>query len=193
MRPMGAGAAPFHPGAWYERHLMRRCAHQRTSDPGAPSAWSTPHRAEKDVQAYSRHMTKTRWRPGDPVDWEHPGELWTAGGLHSFVLETIGARSGLVRRAVLGYLDDGADGWLIIGSKGGAPVNPAWVANLAAHPDATVVLADGTRVPVHAERLAGAELDDAWRRIDTEAPEYPVYRSRTQRAIPVIRLLRRAG
>ena len=51
-------------------------------------------------------MTNLKWRPGDPVDWEHPGELWTGGGLHSFVLETIGARTGQVRHAVLGYLDD---------------------------------------------------------------------------------------
>jgi deazaflavin-dependent oxidoreductase (nitroreductase family) len=138
-------------------------------------------------------MTEARWRPGDPVDWEHPGELWTAGGLHSFVLETIGARTGLVRHAVLGYLDEGSDGWLVIASKGGAPTNPAWVANLAAQPDATVVLADGTRVAVRAERLAGEELERAWQRISEEAPEYPVYRSRTSREIPVIRLARRLG
>ena len=135
-------------------------------------------------------MTDERWRPGDPVDWEHPGELWTAGGLHSFVLETIGARTGVVRHAVLGYLDEGGDGWLVIASMGGAPTNPAWVANLAAQPDATVVLADGTRVPVRAERLAGEELDRAWQRIADEAPEYPAYRSRTTREIPVIRLAR---
>jgi len=136
-------------------------------------------------------MTDERWRPGDPVDWERPGELWTAGGLHSFVLETIGARTGLVRHAVLGYLDEGSDGWLVIASKGGAPTNPAWVANLAAQPEATVVLADGTRVPVHAERLAVDELEQAWQRIADEAPEYPGYRSRTTREIPVIRLVRR--
>ena len=135
-------------------------------------------------------MTDERWRPGDLVDWEHPGELWTAGGLHSFVLETIGARTGLVRHAVLGYLDEGGDGWLVIASMGGAPTNPAWVANLAAQPDATVVLADGTRVRVRAQPLAGEELDQAWQRIADEAPEYPAYRSRTTREIPVIRLAR---
>ena len=135
-------------------------------------------------------MTEERWRPGDPVDWDRPGELWTAGGLHSFVLETTGARTGLVRHAVLGYLDEGSDGWLVIASKGGAPTNPSWVANLATQRDATVVLADGTRVPVHAERLRGEELDQAWHRIGQEAPEYPAYRSRTTREIPVIRLAR---
>jgi deazaflavin-dependent oxidoreductase (nitroreductase family) len=136
-------------------------------------------------------MTDAKWRPGDPVDWDRPGELWTGGGLHAFVLETTGARTGLVRHAVLGYLDEGIGGWIVIASKGGAPTNPAWVANLAAKPEATVVLADGTRVPVLAEKLAGEELDRAWERIAEEAPEYPVYKSRTTREIPVIRLARR--
>ena len=40
--------------------------------------------------------------------------------------------------------------------------NPAWVHNLAEHPEATVVLAAGERVPVRAERLAGEELERAW-------------------------------
>ena len=35
-------------------------------------------------------MNEKRWGPGDPVDWERPGELWTSGGLHSFVVETTG-------------------------------------------------------------------------------------------------------
>jgi deazaflavin-dependent oxidoreductase (nitroreductase family) len=136
-------------------------------------------------------MTQTKWRPGDPFDLEHPGELWTGGGLHAFVLETTGAKSGLTRHAVLGYLDEGTDGWLIIASKGGAPTNPAWVANLAARPEATVIEADGTRVAVRAERLEGEDYDRAWERIGKEAPEYPVYRARTEREIPVIRLTRR--
>jgi deazaflavin-dependent oxidoreductase (nitroreductase family) len=138
-------------------------------------------------------MAETKWRPGDPVDYEHPGELWTGGGLHAFVLETTGARTGMVRHAVLGYLEEGSDGWLVIASKGGAPMNPAWVANLAAQPDATVVLEDGTRVPVRAERLEGEEYDRAWGRIGEEAPEYPTYRSRTTREIPIIRLARSGG
>lgn len=137
-------------------------------------------------------MTESRWRPGDPVDWERPGELWTGGGLHAFVVETSGARSGRTRRAILGYLEDGSDAWIIIGSKGGAPTNPAWVHNLEANPAATIVMADGSRVPVRAERLEGAAEDRVWERIATEAREYLSYRSRTDRPIPIFRL-ERAG
>jgi deazaflavin-dependent oxidoreductase (nitroreductase family) len=135
-------------------------------------------------------MTDRQWRPGDPVNWERPGELWAAGGLHAFVVESTGRQSGRTRRAVLGYLDDGSDAWLVIASKGGAPTNPAWVYNLADNPGATVVLPDGTRVPVRAERLTGEALDRAWDRIAEEAPEYVAYRSSTKRPIPVLRLQR---
>ena len=134
------------------------------------------------------HAQLKQWRPGDPVDWDHPGDLWTAGGIHAFVLETTGAKSGLQRHAVLGYLQDGPDAWLVIASKGGAPSNPAWVHNLAAHPEATVVLADGRRVRVRGVRLGGSELEHAWQRAAREAPEYPAYRSRTEREIPIFRL-----
>ena len=133
-------------------------------------------------------MAESRWRPGDPVDWEHPGELWTAGGVRAFVVETKGGQTGRTRRAILGYLDEGPDAWLVIASKGGAPTNPAWVYNLAANPTATVVMPDGRRVPVRGERLSGEELDRAWQRIAEDAPEYLAYRSRTKREIPVIRL-----
>ncbi|MEO8510001.1 MAG: nitroreductase family deazaflavin-dependent oxidoreductase [Chloroflexota bacterium] len=135
-------------------------------------------------------MTDRKWRPGDRVDWDRPGNLTTAGGLHAFVLETVGARSGARRHAVLGYLEE-PDGWLVIGSKGGAEGNPAWVHNLAAQPDATVTLGHRERIEVRAEPLKGEQLDAAWERIATEASEYVPYRSSTSRAIPVIRLRRR--
>jgi deazaflavin-dependent oxidoreductase (nitroreductase family) len=133
-------------------------------------------------------MAERRWRPGDPVDWDHPGELWTAGGLHAFVVETTGAQTGGKRRAILGYLEDGPGAWLVIASKGGAPTNPAWVYNLAADPTASIVMPDGTRVAIRGERLFGDEEERAWARIAEEAPEYVAYRSRTKRQIPIIRL-----
>lgn len=136
-------------------------------------------------------MTDAQWRPGGSINWERPGYLFTSGGLHAFVLQTIGAKSGDLRRAVLGYLEEGSDAWLIIGSKSGADENPGWVHNLAKDPEATVVLADGERVAVRAEALGGEQLEQAWTRIAIDAPEYVKYRSSTARAIPVIRLQRR--
>ena len=60
-----------------------------------------------------------------------------------------------------------------------------------AGPDAAVVdLGDGRRVDVRAETLEGDDLERAWERIAVEAPEYVKYRTKTDRAMPVVRLRR---
>jgi deazaflavin-dependent oxidoreductase (nitroreductase family) len=107
------------------------------------------------------------------------------------VLETVGARSGQMRGAVLGYLEEPPDGWLVIGSAVGSPRHPAWLHNLAKQPEATIEFGDGRRVDVRAESLEGPELERAWARIAIEAPEYVKYRSKTDRELPVVRLRRR--
>ena len=119
------------------------------------------------------------------------GEARTQGGVHSFVLETRGAKSGQTREAVLGYIEENPDSWLVIASAIGASRHPAWLHNLAKQPEATVDFGDGRRVDVRAESLEGADLERAWERIGVDAPEYVKYRSKTDRAIPVIRLRRR--
>jgi deazaflavin-dependent oxidoreductase (nitroreductase family) len=119
------------------------------------------------------------------------GGAHTQGGVHSFVLETVGAKSGEVREALLGYLEDGTDAWLVIASLVGASRHPAWLHNLAKQPEATVEFGDGRRVEVRAQTLEGSDLDRAWERIAVEAPEYARYRSKTDREIPVLRLRRR--
>lgn len=112
----------------------------------------------------------------------------TSGGLHALLLETVGARSGELRHAMLGYIEEGPGSWLVIASLGGAARHPAWLHNLARNPEATIEFGDGRRVSVRAETLEGPQLDEAWARIGAEAPEYPKYRSKTDREIPVVRL-----
>ena len=111
----------------------------------------------------------------------------TQSGLQTLLLETIGARTGAKRVAMLGYLDDGPDAWLVIASLAGSARNPAWLHNLAKNPRATVELPDGRR-PVEATTLAGAELEAAWRKVDEHAPEYSKYPSVTDRQMSIVRL-----
>jgi deazaflavin-dependent oxidoreductase (nitroreductase family) len=115
----------------------------------------------------------------------------TQGGVSVLLLETLGAKSGKPRQAVLGYIDEGDGSWLVIASSAGAAWHPAWLYNLANQPEATIEFDDGRRVPVRAETLEGAQLEAAWARIATDAPEYVKYRSKTDRDIPVLRLRRR--
>jgi deazaflavin-dependent oxidoreductase (nitroreductase family) len=114
----------------------------------------------------------------------------TRGGVDTLLLETVGAHSGEPRQAVLGYLSEGDDAWLVIAALAGAARHPAWLHNLAAEPEAVVQFADGHRVDVHADTLEGDDLAAAWERIAREAPEFVGYRTTTDREIPVVRLSR---
>lgn len=116
------------------------------------------------------------------------GGARTQGGIPTLLLETVGARSGQPRQAVLGFLPDGADAWIVIASLAGATRNPAWLHNLAHQPEATIVTEDGIRIAVRAETLDGAELEAAWERIAHDAPEYAKYRSTTDREMAIVRL-----
>lgn len=116
---------------------------------------------------------------------------YTKDGVHALVLETTGARTGEPRTAMLGYLEQAEDAWPVIASLAGASRQPAWLHNLASHPDATIEFGDGRRVPVRAETLDGPDLEAAWQRIAVDAPQYAKYRTKTDREIPVVRLRRR--
>ena len=116
------------------------------------------------------------------------GDARTQGGIHTVMLETVGAKSGQPRQAVLGFLPESDDAWLVIASLAGTARNPAWLHNLAARPEATIQFDDGLRVQVRAETLEGTELDAAWARLEREAPEYPKYKTKTDREIAIVRL-----
>jgi len=119
------------------------------------------------------------------------GRMTSVAGVPTLLLETRGARTGQVRQALLGYLQEGPGSWLIIASTSGASWNPAWLYNLAHDSEATIQFPDGHRVSVQAETLGGAALERAWQRIAADAPQYASYRSKTDRQIAVVRLRQR--
>ena len=119
------------------------------------------------------------------------GHARTQGGIEALLLATVGAKSGRPRQAVLGFLPDGEDAWLVIASLAGTARNPAWLHNLAAQPEAAVQFDDGRRVQVRAETLEGPDLAAAWQRLERDAPEYPKYKTTTDREIAIVRLRRR--
>ena len=69
------------------------------------------------LAAFGNRMSVGRFR--------RRGSATTAGGVPGLLLETTGATSGQSRQAVLGYLEDGPDAWLVIASVLGAARNPA--------------------------------------------------------------------
>ncbi|CAJ1506128.1 nitroreductase family deazaflavin-dependent oxidoreductase [[Mycobacterium] kokjensenii] len=113
-----------------------------------------------------------------------------AMGFDALVLTTVGAKSGQPRTNPVGYFTDG-DGWLIVASAAGAPKNPAWYYNIAAHPDRVRIELRGQHLDVVATQLHGEARARAWAKITTEAPQFAKYEEKTDREIPVIRLARR--
>lgn len=109
-------------------------------------------------------------------------------GGHLLMLTTVGARSGEQRRSTLAYFPDGPDAWFIIGSAGGAAKHPAWMYNLARHPDQVWIELGNRKIRVTPETLKGEERAQAWQRIVAKAPNYAAYESKTDREIPVVRL-----
>jgi len=112
-------------------------------------------------------------------------------GFNALILHTVGRRSGQPRMNPVGWWP-GPDGrWLICASANAAVDNPAWYYNLAAHPDQVSIEVNGQAIDVIAEQLRGAEREDAWRQITTSARRFAEYQTKTDRELPVIRLVRR--
>ncbi len=107
--------------------------------------------------------------------------------LPTALLETRGARSGVVRRNGVIYFHDG-ERVTIVASKLGLPEHPAWYYNLRANPD-VVLGGERFRAEVVDDDPARAKL---WELADRVFPPYTVYRERAARAgrtIPIVQLV----
>ena len=108
-------------------------------------------------------------------------------GAPVLLLHHAGAKSGTQRVNPLMYQPVG-DSFAIFGSKGGAPSNPDWYYNLAAHPDTTIELGRGT-VKVRARVASQDERGPIWEKQKTLVPGFAEYETNAApRQIPVILL-----
>lgn len=116
---------------------------------------------------------------------------WTSGvigsrldGLDILLLTTTGKKTGVARRVPLPYFRDGSR-YLLVGSFGGSPTNPAWVANLSANPHVSVQCGR-LRWDTRALVAEGEERERLWSGITYDFPRYAKYQTKTERRIPVI-------
>jgi deazaflavin-dependent oxidoreductase (nitroreductase family) len=139
-------------------------------------------------------IDRMTWEDGLIADMRANGGAVTTGmfaGRPLLVLMMRGARTGEPRRAVLVYSRDG-DAYVVAGSKGGAPADPFWIANVRAQPDVTVEVG-ARQVPMRATIVEGAERDRLWAAHVAEHPGFADYEQKTSRVIPVVRLEARAS
>ena len=112
------------------------------------------------------------------------GYLLEGTNMPCIIVTHLGAKSGAVRKIPVMRVEvDGC--YVLIGSMGGQPKNPAWVNNLRAHPDITV--RDRTEVL----EMRAREVDDPeekarlWAAGVEAYPPYDEYQAKTSRIIPV--------
>ena len=105
-------------------------------------------------------------------------------GLPVVIVTHRGNKTGTIRKTPLMRVKDG-DNYVLVGSQGGAPKDPAWVHNLRA--DQHIELRDETIVrPMRVREVKdAAERARLWSLAVAAYPPYAEYQARTKRQIPV--------
>jgi deazaflavin-dependent oxidoreductase (nitroreductase family) len=114
------------------------------------------------------------------------GRIGTGLIIPTLLLETVGARSGQLRRNGVIYFHDG-DRVILAASNAGRPTNPSWLHNTRANPD---VKLNGQ--PYRAEVVEDeAKRARLWNLGDNVFPPFASYRERAMRSgrtIPILQL-----
>jgi deazaflavin-dependent oxidoreductase (nitroreductase family) len=105
-------------------------------------------------------------------------------GLPVIIVTHIGNKTGAIRKTPLMRVKDG-NSYVLVGSQGGAPTNPAWVHNLRISPDVEI------RDEAVVQKMRVREVEDEtersrlWKLAVAAYPPYAEYQDRTTRRIPV--------
>ena len=105
-------------------------------------------------------------------------------GLPVIIVTNTGHKTGAVRKTPLMRVRDGAR-YVLVGSQGGLPKDPAWVHNIRANPQ--VELRDGSVVrPMRVHEVKDpSERARLWDLAVAAYPPYAEYQTKTTRQIPV--------
>jgi deazaflavin-dependent oxidoreductase (nitroreductase family) len=118
-------------------------------------------------------------------------EVWVVAGMRHVLLRTMGRKSGNEHKVALPYWLDGEGRRVVVASFAGAPQHPSWYLNLTdrtANPE-LLVLDQGYRFWADGQVLSGSEHDDTWAGLIADRAYYANYQTRTDRTIPLVRLV----
>lgn len=108
----------------------------------------------------------------------------TLEGKPVIVLTFKGAKSGKIRKTPLMRIEHNGT-YAVVASNAGAPSHPFWYSNIVANP--LVELQDGAvKREMRVREVFGKEKDERWKRADAAYSEFPAYRARAGREIPVL-------
>ncbi len=122
-------------------------------------------------------------RKGHIVDYRHlEGHRFTT----CLLLEYLGRKSGERRITPLIYGSIGGE-VVVVASKGGADVHPAWYVNLREMDEVTIQIG-GQAFRATWREPEGAEREAVWRFMASVFPPYLGYQAATARVIPIVML-----
>ncbi len=107
--------------------------------------------------------------------------------VHSLVLHSIGAHSGIERHTELMYTPDGRGRAIVAGTSFARERHPAWTYNLLAHPDAAISVR-GRRMAVRATIIGDDFRERAWQLIQAQWPGYRAYERDSGRTVRLFML-----
>lgn len=115
---------------------------------------------------------------------------WNAGNMPVIKLTTIGRKSGEHREIMLTCPVVEDDTYVVVASRGGDDVHPAWFLNLRDNP---TVWVEAKGQPRHERRARVGSADERaalWPTITSRYTGYSNYQSKTDREIPIVFLER---
>ena len=105
-------------------------------------------------------------------------------GLPVIIVTHTGNKTGAIRKTPLMRVKVG-EGYVLVGSQGGAPKHPVWVYNLRANPRVEIRDLTLVQAMVAREVTDDAERASLWKASVAAYPPYEDYQKKTTRKIPV--------
>jgi deazaflavin-dependent oxidoreductase (nitroreductase family) len=106
------------------------------------------------------------------------------GQMQTVLLTTTGRKSGRPQTVALGAVREG-DGWVVIGSNGGADVHPNWWLNIVANPNVTLQVNNDLIKARMQEITNPADRERIWNNVVASGKGYTNYPKKTSRVIPL--------
>ena len=107
-------------------------------------------------------------------------------------LTTTGRKSGQKRSVMLTSPIQEGDAIVVVASRGGDDVHPAWFLNLQADPDVDVSFKGAPAEPMTARVATAEERERLWPQVTADYKNYADYQKKTDREIPLVLLTPRA-
>ncbi len=113
---------------------------------------------------------------------------WTAGKMPVLELTTTGRKSGKKRAVMLTSPHQDGESYLIVASRGGDDIHPAWFLNLRDDPAVDVAMGGDPAKPYTARVVSSEERAELWSSVTEKYTNYGGYQKKTDREIPLVYL-----